>query len=99
MSKSKKLFAKLQAYTNFSNFTVLLGAAFCSLVSFAFAFVDMVNRSEEVKAKRDGIIAGVVCFLLIFSRLKRFSSTLRVIAYILLLATTFFIFCSITELI
>ncbi|KPJ65914.1 MAG: hypothetical protein AMJ43_09690 [Coxiella sp. DG_40] len=98
MSKFKKIFAKLKKYTHFSNFTILVVAAFCSVISFLFAFACMANKSEQIKARIDGIIAGVACFLLIFSRFKRFSLTLRSIAYILLVATTLFIFGSITEL-
>ena len=73
-----------------SNFTILLFATLLCVVCFAFAAVDMGDPTEGVKAKVSGVVAGLVCALVILKWWKKFTFVFRLASCIVLVISTFF---------
>jgi uncharacterized membrane protein YccF (DUF307 family) len=96
----KETFTKLsKSVKGFNNFTILLIATLCSVLCFGFAAIDVVEPTEDIKAKISGIFIGLVSFLIVFGWWKKFTFLSRVVSCLLVIFTAFSIFCNIDRLI
>ncbi|MHC4665732.1 MAG: hypothetical protein ACYS9T_07220 [Planctomycetota bacterium] len=77
-----------------TNTTFILAALFFTLLTFVFTFVEGAHQAVNAQFRGAGIITGAVSFLLIAVRFRKFDLVSRIIAYLLMIITGFFMYAN-----